>query len=237
MSSTVGFPYYEVCSKPTNTNNVVMPGATLNFYFSGTLNPAPVYADGALQNQLMPTQLKADGSGQFPAIYLNPAITYRRELFDQNMTLQKDNDPINSPVVGQIFAAAKLADTTRSTSSATVDPELAVNLISGTYNFTSTISALAGGGLQIGINSFPAAATGTCVYTGVSVSAGGGILILAAPLQIFAWDTSTSGSDYLNMQGTIIVTAPTVVGVYWGCIPSGSTIVHTGSSLAFTKIA
>lgn len=239
MSTVVGIPYYDPNSKPTNINDAVMPGASISFFYTGTLNPAPVYADGALMNQLSTVNLVSDGTGQFPVIYLNPSITYRRQLFDQNGVLvpNGDIDPINSPQIGQVFAATKTAVTTRSSTSVAADPDLAILLLPGTYMYVASVTTASGGGLLIGMNQQGGTAVGPQVFTGSSISGGTGIVKASSGLGTLTWDTSTSGTDVLNIQGYVLVTSLTTVAVYWSCQTTGSTTMNANSSLIFTKIA
>lgn len=48
----------------------------LDVFLTGTTTPAPVFADAALSRPL-PNPVRTDGTGHLPAIYLDPAITYR----------------------------------------------------------------------------------------------------------------------------------------------------------------
>jgi hypothetical protein len=88
--------FYDGFSKPLATNGLVIPGATRNFYVTGTLTPAPVYRDAFLQTPygVAPfNQIGADGNGRFLPIYLDPNVTYRSQLLSANGTLLEDVDP------------------------------------------------------------------------------------------------------------------------------------------------
>src|SRR5882672_6120945 len=62
------------------------------FYLTGTTQAALVYQDAGLTTPFNgnPT---ADGTGQFPTIFMNPGIIYRVQLFNSLNQLQKDIDP------------------------------------------------------------------------------------------------------------------------------------------------
>lgn len=70
--------------------------AKANFYLTGTTTRADTYEDSNLsvahQNPVV-----ADSAGQFPAIYLNPATTYRCVLTESDNTQIDDVDPIAEP--------------------------------------------------------------------------------------------------------------------------------------------
>lgn len=53
--------------------------ATINFYYEGTTNPAPIYADSAMTVPLTNPVTLAVGA-IVPTIYLDPAIAYRRKI-------------------------------------------------------------------------------------------------------------------------------------------------------------
>ncbi|MGH7022115.1 MAG: hypothetical protein ACREEB_00840 [Caulobacteraceae bacterium] len=72
-------------------------GALLQFYLTGTTTPASVYADGALGTPLT-NPVVANGSGLFPAIYLDPTVTYRVQLRTASASVLADIDPLNLDV-------------------------------------------------------------------------------------------------------------------------------------------
>src|SRR6516164_4553482 len=54
-------------------------GAKIQAYLTSSTTPTPVYADGGLTTPLS-NPVVANGSGQFPAIYLDPTVTYRLQV-------------------------------------------------------------------------------------------------------------------------------------------------------------
>ena len=72
-------------------------GAKANFYLTGTTTPTDTYQDSAL-NTAHANPVVADANGQFAAIYLDPAITYRLVLTDSDDNTLDDVDPVSSPL-------------------------------------------------------------------------------------------------------------------------------------------
>jgi hypothetical protein len=70
-------------------------GALLQFYATGTTTAAPVYTSSALTTPLS-NPVVANSAGLFPAIYLDPTVTYRAQLQTASGTLIADIDPINA---------------------------------------------------------------------------------------------------------------------------------------------
>lgn len=99
MATPTGALFYEPLDKPLSAAGQVMAGAYRLFYLTGTTTPTNVYADGALTTPLsqVPGQAQpsctADGNGRFNAIYLDPNIIYRVQLFSQGGILLQDVDP------------------------------------------------------------------------------------------------------------------------------------------------
>lgn len=64
-----------------NAAGVPIPGAQLFFFVTETDAPAPTYSDPALT---VPNQnpVIANGAGFFAAIFLDPSVTYKVQLFD-----------------------------------------------------------------------------------------------------------------------------------------------------------
>jgi hypothetical protein len=76
-----------------NSNGYVVPGAQLTFYVSGTTTPAPIYTSSALTTEHA-NPVVANGAGRFPSIYLDPAVSYRYVLTDEDgASLGEDVDP------------------------------------------------------------------------------------------------------------------------------------------------
>lgn len=72
----------------------------LEFYVSGTLTPATVYADAAMTTPLG-ASVFADSSGRFPTIYLDDAVEYRLiEKTAAGVTV-RDVDPVNTETAAQ----------------------------------------------------------------------------------------------------------------------------------------
>lgn len=71
--------------------------ARANFYLTGTTTRTDTYTTNAL-SVAHANPVVADAAGQFAAIYLDPAITYRLILTDENDVQIDDVDPISAPL-------------------------------------------------------------------------------------------------------------------------------------------
>lgn len=85
-----------------NASGAPIAAATWNFYHTGTLSTAPVYADASLSTSLGAT-VTADAAGRFPVLFLNDAIVYRAVLKDAGGTPITDVDPANLDFVPPVF--------------------------------------------------------------------------------------------------------------------------------------
>lgn len=92
-------------ARATNTGNVPLPGAKLYFYTTGTTTPADVYTTSAL-SVAHSNPVVADSAGLFPAIYLDPEVTYRAVCKDSTGAITVyDVDPIGIGLSGPDGAA------------------------------------------------------------------------------------------------------------------------------------
>ena len=90
-------------ARATDTANAPLPGAKLYFYTTGTTTPVDVYEGSDLATPLS-NPVEANSAGLLPAIYLDPAITYRAVLKDSTgATTVYDIDPVgNGSTAGDI---------------------------------------------------------------------------------------------------------------------------------------
>lgn len=68
-----------------SSNGLPSPGAKAYFYVTGTSTPADVYTTSALTTAHA-NPVVADSAGRLPAIYLDPAVTYKVTLTDKDGT-------------------------------------------------------------------------------------------------------------------------------------------------------
>jgi hypothetical protein len=141
MTAPAGVLFYDGRAKPLSPTGVFQPGATLLFFDTGTLTPAPVYADGALTTPLS-QPVTAAGDGRFIPIYLDPSIIYRYQLFSNTPivgVMQEDIDPFVagpdlSTFVTNASLTATLADYVLSTQlAATLSSFLSADTAAATY--------------------------------------------------------------------------------------------------------
>jgi len=104
-----GVLFYEARAKPLSTVGLIQPGAYYQFYLTGTTTLTNVYADGSLTTPLSQTPgtgaTTAASDGRLVPIYLNPATTYRYQLYSSTGTLLEDVDPyipVSVPTQAQI---------------------------------------------------------------------------------------------------------------------------------------
>lgn len=98
MSATpTGIPFYDARAKPLSTIGQIQAGCYYQFYTTGTLSLTNVYSDGGLTTPMSQTpgtgQTTAASDGRLPVIYLNPATTYRYQLYTSGNVLLEDVDP------------------------------------------------------------------------------------------------------------------------------------------------
>lgn len=129
-----GILFDEPQAKPLSSFGVPMPGAYYLFFFTGGLVPAPVYSNGTLATQLSQTpgqaqpSCTADANGRFNPIYMNPANTYRVQLYNSSAQLLEDVDPYVVP--------ASIAALAGQTGSGTLTLGDGVNSTTVNYGYT-----------------------------------------------------------------------------------------------------
>lgn len=92
-------------ARATDANNGLYSGALLDAFLTGTTTRTPVYTTSALDTEHT-NPVEANSAGLFPAIYLDPAITYRfrlRTSAGANIT-GMDFDPVTGGVVDLVVS-------------------------------------------------------------------------------------------------------------------------------------
>jgi hypothetical protein len=97
--------------RAVDSNGAPMPGALLQFYVTGTTTPTSVYTSSALTTALS-NPVVADAGGLFPAIYLDPTVTYRAQLLTAASVLVKDIDPLSTGVIEATLAQVNAGSAT-----------------------------------------------------------------------------------------------------------------------------
>lgn len=87
-----------------NANGVVVPGAKLYYYLTGTSTPTSVYADSGLVTPLS-NPVVANSAGVWPAIYYDTTVVYRVVLKDSADAVLGEVDPYVPGVLGGMTAA------------------------------------------------------------------------------------------------------------------------------------
>ena len=105
-----GILFNDPRAKPLSASGQFQAGAYYQFYLTGTTTLANVYADGALTSPLSQTpgtgQTTAAGDGRLIAIYMDPKVIYRVQLYNASAMLLEDTDPYVVPA-GSSSAAAQ----------------------------------------------------------------------------------------------------------------------------------
>lgn len=91
MAGPNGVLFQDPRVKPLSATGQFMAGCQYSFWLTQTLVQTQVYADGALTTPLSQPVIAAS-DGRFPPIYMDPAVTYRVQLFNNGVMLE-DTDP------------------------------------------------------------------------------------------------------------------------------------------------
>ncbi len=82
-----------------NSTGTPFAAAEANFHLTGTTTDTDIYTNNA-RSIAHANPVIADSAGQFPAIYLDPAITYRCIITQASAGAQIDDiDPVHAPIV------------------------------------------------------------------------------------------------------------------------------------------
>jgi hypothetical protein len=85
---------------PLSAAGRVLPGAKAYFYLTETDTPTDTYQDAELDTEHA-NPVVADSGGRFPAIYLDPEVTYKVTIKDANDVLLYTIDPANPDTLQQ----------------------------------------------------------------------------------------------------------------------------------------
>ncbi len=92
----MSFLLHDPVMRPLDEAGAIMPLCYLVFYETGTTTPTPVYSDDDLLSELgTDGVVVSDSAGEFPAIYGDSAVVYRRQLYDADDVLISDTDPMH----------------------------------------------------------------------------------------------------------------------------------------------
>jgi hypothetical protein len=113
-------------------------GAKANFYLTGTTTRTNTYTNNA-RTIAHANPVVADSAGQFPPIYLDPAITYRCVITESDDTQLDDTDPYGSVLTGADIAVTDAGGYYAGTNVETVLADIGANYPKNAD--TETISA------------------------------------------------------------------------------------------------
>lgn len=145
-------------ARATDSDNNPLPGAKLYFYTTGTTTPEDVYTTSAL-SVAHSNPVEADSAGNFPAIYLDPLVSYRAVCKNSTgATTVYDLDPITT---GLDAGSVSFTQSGTGAASATVQSKLRQVINAADFTgFDSTGVAASTTAIQAAINE--AAARGRC---------------------------------------------------------------------------
>lgn len=219
MAATV---FYLPFRPAINANGLVVPGATLTFYQTGTTTYQSIYADSGLTTPLA-NPLSANSAGVWPTIYMDGTLTYRVVLKDANGAVLQDQDPYLSSVTDSLNASlsAIATNVAASASSAQTSATNAATSATGaSLSYSSAVAigyyypTRAAGAAARPLNSlFTSDETGTLTIYKV---------IAGAPYYQTVQTISTAG-------GTGTVTSVSISGGTTGLTTSGGPITTTGT--------
>lgn len=102
MTTPTGNLFFEPRDKPLSTTGQFQAGCYRCYFVTGGTTPTAVYADGLLTTPLSQpvagsvnpsAGTVSDSAGRFVAIYLDPAVIYRAQLYSAAGSLLDDTDP------------------------------------------------------------------------------------------------------------------------------------------------
>lgn len=259
MAYPQGVLFYDPLSKPLSAAGLPMANCYRLFYLTGTTTLANVYADAALTTPLsqVPGQVQpsctADGSGRFNAIYLDPKVIYRTQLFTSTNIMLQDVDPdVPAPTPG-IFAVVKPAGTLRANQAApSNDPDLQITVPGpGNYLYEAYLQIVTAGasGASPGF-------TGGVDYTGgivagstqinltvgamnASALANQGVLNVNTAYSLLTGGGPPGASNLLIIRGILNASSGGLLTVQWSQQTSNASgvTVSQGSYLTVQRIA
>jgi hypothetical protein len=101
---------YQIFHPPKATliaSAAIKPSWKVSFFLTGLSTPTPVYTTSALTTtHTQPVQ--ADAGGVLPTIFLDPAIVYKAEFYDENDVFVYTEDPVNDSILTQDSIAETL---------------------------------------------------------------------------------------------------------------------------------
>jgi hypothetical protein len=198
------------------TGLALKPSWKVEFFLTTTTTPTPVYTTSALSTTH--TQpVEADAAGILPTIYLDPTITYKASVYDENDVLQYTVDPVNDSFLTAEDVYEDLYPKTANVILHGADP-------TGVANSSTAFRAATDTGFPVEIPDGTYLVSGV-EYTGKVIWHGNGRnTILRSDAEVL---TVTNGTDSeisnFRMEN---ITAPYIITrdpTNWGAAPSATT--------------
>lgn len=204
-----------------NPNGLVVPGAQIYFYGTGTTTLQTVYADSGLVTPLS-NPVMANAAGAWPAIYMDGTKTYRVVLKDSLGAVLGDTDPYLVNITDTLTTALSTvaANAAASASTAQTSANNAAN--SATAASLSYSSAVAIGYYYTTRAAGAAARPVGSLFTSDETGTLSIYKVIAGPSYTLVQTISTAG-------GTGTVTSVAISGGTTGLTTSGGPITTTGT--------
>jgi hypothetical protein len=203
-----------------DVNGHPISGAKLQLYLTGTSTPTPGYANGNLSTPLS-NPVVANSAGQFPAIYLDPTITYRIQLQNAAGAGLADIDPVNLSIT------------------AATQAQVNAGVATGVYVSPATLAGWTGIAAALGyvpVNKAGDTATNLVINPAAPVANSAGYLGSPINTQNGAYGLilSDCGKTIYSGTGTNTYTIPTHASV---AFPIGTVIAFANASAGSLTIA
>lgn len=235
-----------------NSSGDPLSGAKMYFYATGTISPQAVYTSATGTTPLS-NPVVSSSAGLFPAIYLDPAATYRVKLTDSTGSLVLwDVDPVAgqdaAAVASSASAAASAASASTSAAAAAVSAGAAAinagnifataaagvsngvlsttSLVAGTGGTNGTFDVAFSGGAGSGAAARFTVAGGALVSISISSKGTG---YTSAPTMSFAASTGLTGAS-----ATAVIASRTGSGDYFLVVGAGTSFAELYKNVSGT---
>lgn len=199
--------------------------AEANFHLTGTTTDTDTFTNNAL-SVAHPNPVIADAAGQFPAIYLDPAITYRCIITQKLAGAQIDDiDPVHAPFTASEIAVVDAGGHFAGTELEAVTQDLGANYFKLSATETVTANTTWSASILMADNIIERSVLKDYGVTHNAVSSSSNVVVL---------DLTTGNSFVTTLTEnitTVTLSNPPATGTYGQLVWK---IIQDGSSGAFT---
>jgi len=198
--------------------------ATARFHLTGTTTDTDTYTNNA-RTVAHANPVVADSAGQFAAIYLDPAITYRCIIRDSAAALIDDIDPVHAPFAASEITVADAGGHFAGTEVETVLQDLGANYFKLSATETVTANTTWSANILMADNEIQRPLLKDYAIKHNAVSSSSGTVVL---------DLTTGNSFVTTLTEnitTVTLSNPPATGIYgqlvWKIIQDGAGGAHT----------